>query len=106
MLTNDPYNLLLSIKTLLLSIKTLVLGIEPPDRFPLVFYRDGCADIALTIDDVNAAPLTDTKALLISGTGLSRDPSRSATLYAVERAREAGAEILLDVDPDHLTFRR
>jgi 5-dehydro-2-deoxygluconokinase len=76
----------------------VVLGIEPPDRFPLVFYRDGCADIALTIDDVNAAPLTDTKCLLISGTGLSRDPSRSATLYAVERAREAGAEILLDVD--------
>jgi 5-dehydro-2-deoxygluconokinase len=76
----------------------VVLGIEPPDRFPLVFYRDGCADIALTIDDVNAAPITDTKALLISGTGLSRDPSRSATLYAVERAKEAGVEILLDVD--------
>src|SRR5581483_3710905 len=30
----------------------VVLGIEPPDRFPLVFYRDNCADIELSIDDV------------------------------------------------------
>ena len=27
----------------------VVLGIEPPDSFPLVYYRDNCADIALTI---------------------------------------------------------
>src|SRR2546422_917778 len=30
----------------------VVLGIEPPDRFPLTYYRGNCADIALTIDDV------------------------------------------------------
>src|SRR5512134_1133681 len=30
----------------------VVLGIEPPDRFPLVFYRDNAADIQLTIDAV------------------------------------------------------
>ena len=49
----------------------VVLGIEPPDRFPLVYYRDNCADIELTIDDVLAAPETDSRALHISGTGLS-----------------------------------
>src|SRR5215468_5753619 len=27
----------------------VVLGIEPPDRFPLTYYRDNCADIELTI---------------------------------------------------------
>src|SRR5438105_8583144 len=53
----------------------VVLGIEPPDRFPLVFYRDNCADIALTIDDVLAAPVESSRTLLISGTGLSADPS-------------------------------
>src|ERR1044071_2687470 len=26
----------------------VVLGIEPPDKFPLVFYRDNAADIQLT----------------------------------------------------------
>src|SRR4051812_27380717 len=30
----------------------VVLGIEPPDKFPLVYYRDNAADIQLTIDDV------------------------------------------------------
>ena len=26
-------------------------ALEPPDSFPLVYYRDNCADIQLTIDD-------------------------------------------------------
>jgi 5-dehydro-2-deoxygluconokinase len=76
----------------------VVLGIEPPARFPLVFYRDNCADIELTIDDMAAAPLDRCRALLVSGTALSREPSRSATMFAVEVARRAGAEILLDID--------
>jgi len=37
----------------------VLLGIEPPDRFPLVFYRDNCADIELTIDDVLGSPVDD-----------------------------------------------
>jgi 5-dehydro-2-deoxygluconokinase len=76
----------------------VVLGIEPPDRFPLVYYRDNCADIALTIDDVLATPIGDCRCLLISGTGLSQEPSRSATLFAAEQARAAGAEVVLDID--------
>ncbi len=76
----------------------VVLGIEPPDRFPLVYYRDNCADIALTVDDVLATPIGDCRCLLISGTGLSQEPSRSATLFAAEQARAAGAEVVLDVD--------
>src|SRR5438445_1049888 len=76
----------------------VVLGIEPPDRFPLVFYRDNCADRELSIDDVLAAPLADTTVFQFAGTNLSFEPSRSATLYAAERAREAGARVVLDVD--------
>ncbi|HWM84745.1 MAG TPA: 5-dehydro-2-deoxygluconokinase [Kofleriaceae bacterium] len=76
----------------------VLLGIEPPDRFPLVFYRDRPPDLELSIDDVMAAPLDATRAFLFTGTGLSRDPSRSATLLAAERARRAGAAVLLDID--------
>src|SRR6266481_6436108 len=76
----------------------VVLGIEPPDHFPLTYYRDNCADIELTIDDVLAAPIADSRALLISGTGLSKEPSRSATLFAAELARQAGAAVILDID--------
>src|SRR5438105_6484163 len=74
----------------------VVLGIEPPDRFPLVYYRDNCADIELTIDDVLAAPVAGSRALLISGTGLSKEPSRSATVFAAEVAKTAGSTVFLD----------
>lgn len=76
----------------------VVLGIEPPDKFPLVYYRDNCADIALTIDDVIKTPVNSCRVFEFSGTGLSREPSRSANLFAVEQARAAGATIVLDVD--------
>src|SRR5207247_11196769 len=33
-----------------------------------------------------------------AGTNLSLEPSRSATLFAAERAREAGARVVLDID--------
>src|SRR5437016_10800698 len=62
----------------------VVLGIEPPDRFPLTYYRDNCADIQLNIDDVLASPIADSRVLLISGTGLSKEPSRRAALFATQ----------------------
>ena len=76
----------------------VVLGIEPPDKFPLVYYRDNCADINLTIDDALAAPLDDCRVFQFAGTNLSLEPSRSATLFAAEMARQAGAAIVFDVD--------
>ena len=76
----------------------VVLGIEPPDKFPLVYYRDNCADIELTIDDALAAPIAESAALVITGTGLSREPSRSATLFAAEQARSYGTRVFLDLD--------
>ena len=76
----------------------VVLGIEPPDRFPLTYYRDNCADIELSVDDVLAMPIADSRALLITGTGLSKEPSRSATLFAAEMAHQAGTPVMLDID--------
>ena len=75
-----------------------VLGIEPPDRFPLVFYRDNAADMQLTIDDVLAAPVQECRAFEFAGTNLSREPSKSATFFAVERARSAGVTVFFDLD--------
>jgi 5-dehydro-2-deoxygluconokinase len=76
----------------------VILGIEPPDKFPLVYYRDNCADIELTVDDVLAAPVAESRAVLISGTGLSQEPSRSATLFAAEQAKANDATVFLDLD--------
>jgi len=76
----------------------VLLGIEPPDKFPLVYYRENCADINLDIDDVLAAPLDDCKVFQFAGTNLSKEPSRSATMFAAERAKDAGAKVVFDVD--------
>ncbi len=76
----------------------VLLGIEPPDRFPLVYYRDNAADWQMTIDDVLAVPVEQCRLFQFAGTNLSREPSRSATLFAAEQARAAGAEVVLDVD--------
>ena len=76
----------------------VLLGIEPPDHFPLIYYRDNNADIELNIDDVLAAPVGDSRLLLISGTGLSKEPSRSATQFAAELASSLGTEVVLDLD--------
>jgi 5-dehydro-2-deoxygluconokinase len=75
-----------------------ILGIEPPDRFSLVPYRDNCADLELTIDDVARAPVSESRVLLITGTGLSRQPSRDATFFAAEQARAHGSKVVLDLD--------
>ena len=76
----------------------VVLGIEPPDKFPLVFYRENCADTALEIDDVVAAPISDSRVFQFAGTNLSKEPSRSATLFAAELAKKAGTSVVLDLD--------
>jgi 5-dehydro-2-deoxygluconokinase len=57
--------------------------ILPPDRFPLLFYREPKApDLELDLDSEDAArvPL-----LWTTGTGLSQEPSRSRTLAALEQ---------------------
>ena len=76
----------------------VVLGIEPPDKFPLVYYRDNCADNQLSIDDVLRTPIQSCRVFEFSGTGLSKEPSRSANLFAAEQAKAAGATVVLDAD--------
>jgi 5-dehydro-2-deoxygluconokinase len=76
----------------------VILTIMPPDRFPLTFYREGCADRELTPEDVQAAPISDSAIVVVTGTGLSHEPGRSATLFAAARARASGVEVLVDLD--------
>ncbi|MDP8909650.1 MAG: 5-dehydro-2-deoxygluconokinase [Chloroflexota bacterium] len=76
----------------------VVMSIQPPDKFPLTFYRDNCADIALSIDDVLRAPVAASRLLFITGTGLSDEPSRGATLFAAETAQAAGRKVVVDLD--------
>lgn len=72
--------------------------IQPPDTFPLTFYRDNCADLGLSIADVLGAPLADSRLLFVTGTALAEDPSRTAMLFAAERARRLNTVVVADID--------
>ncbi len=76
----------------------VVLGIEPPDNFPLVYYRDNCADSKVNIDDVIHADIASTRLFEISATALNVEPSRSAAFYAAEVAVQNQIPILIDLD--------
>ncbi len=76
----------------------VVLGIEPPNRFPLVYYRDNAADSQVTIDDVQNSNIQDYKILLINGTALNIEPSRSSTFFATEVAFKNNVDVVLDLD--------
>jgi 5-dehydro-2-deoxygluconokinase len=76
----------------------VVLGIEPPDRFPLVYYRDNAADSQVTIDDVIASDISKYRILEISATALNIEPSRSAVFYALEQAVANDVDVVLDMD--------
>lgn len=76
----------------------VILTIQPPDRFPLTFYRDNCADIALTVDDVVVCPVSKTRLLFLTGTALMMDPSRTAMMFAAELARTHTVPVLVDLD--------
>jgi 5-dehydro-2-deoxygluconokinase len=74
------------------------LAIRDRDQFPLVFYRDNCADMALSPADVDEAFIARARAVLVSGTHLSTPSTYEACTNAMRAARAAGAKVVLDVD--------
>ena len=76
----------------------VILGIEPPDRFPLVFYRSNAADLRVGIDDVLKTNISDFRSVVLSGNALSKDPSKTATFYAAEEAIANDVSLFLDLD--------
>ena len=58
--------------------------IFPPDDFPLYFYRQPKApDLEIHSEELDYFAIRATRVLWITGTGLSEEPSRSATLAAL-----------------------
>jgi len=74
------------------------LSIRDQHTFPLVFYRDHCADMGLTVDDIDPAYLARASAVCISGTHLSHPDTRAACVKAMETGRSLGKRIVLDID--------
>ena len=75
-----------------------VLGIRDEHRFPLLFYRENCADMALCEADVDPAFIGKAGAVLINGTHLSQPGVHAASRKAAEVARAAGGRVVFDID--------
>jgi 5-dehydro-2-deoxygluconokinase len=72
--------------------------IFPPDEFPLYFYRFPKApDLEIDEDDLDFDAIGAADVFWITGTGLSQEPSRTATLAAL-RARNRSGITVFDLD--------
>jgi len=76
----------------------VLLGIRDQDSFPLIFYREDCADMALSVDDVTEDFISRARAVVATGTHLSHPRTEAAVLKALEIARASGAQTALDID--------
>lgn len=76
----------------------VLLGIRDRKQFPLIFYRDNCADMALSEDDIDPAFIAQARAVVATGTHLSHPRTEAAVLKALRLARENGAQTALDID--------
>jgi 5-dehydro-2-deoxygluconokinase len=76
----------------------VLLAVRDVEDFPRIFAYGDAADMALDKDDVDPGFIASSRALLVTGTPLSRPGSRSATFEAVSAAREAGTRVLFDLD--------
>jgi 5-dehydro-2-deoxygluconokinase len=76
----------------------VLLGIRDQEQFPLIFYRENCADMGLTANDIDPDFIRSARAVVATGTHLSHPQVEAATLKALELAREAGMQTALDID--------
>jgi len=76
----------------------VLLGIRDQEQFPLIFYREDCADMGLTVDDIDEGLIRSARAVVATGTHLSHPQVEAATIKVLEIAREAGMQTALDID--------
>jgi 5-dehydro-2-deoxygluconokinase len=66
----------------------------PPDHFPILFYRQPKApDLNITLGELDLDAIRDTRILWTTGTALSQEPSRTATLGALEARGRSGITV-------------
>lgn len=77
---------------------SLALAESTMDSPNVVIYRNDAADLTITPAHAEAVDLDAVGVVIITGTALSRAPSRAACICLVERARAAGCPVVLDID--------
>lgn len=76
----------------------VLLGIRDDKQFPLIFYRENCADMAICEDDIDESFISEARSVVATGTHLSHPRTEAAVLKALHLARRHGAQTALDID--------
>ncbi len=76
----------------------VLLSVENDKTFPLIFYRDNCADSALNEDDIDDALIARSAAVLVTGTHFSKPHTDAAQRKAMRLAKATGGKVILDID--------
>src|SRR5579859_2384280 len=76
----------------------VLLGIRDLDNFPLIFYRENCADMALCKADLDRAWIESAGAVLINGTHLSQPGVFEVSATAARWIKASGGRVVFDID--------
>jgi 5-dehydro-2-deoxygluconokinase len=76
----------------------VLLSVRDEHTFPLIFYRENCADSALCEDDVDPALIRSARAVLVTGTHFSLPGGARAQRKAIDVAKANRARVVLDID--------
>lgn len=91
----DPGGIVIDPKRLTALV---LLGIRDQEQFPLIFYRENCADMALCEDDIEEDFIARARAVVVTGTHLSNPRTKAAVLKALALAKKYDARTALDID--------
>ena len=75
-----------------------ILSIRDKEHFPLIFFRENCADMGLTESDVDPDFIASAAALLVTGTHFSKPGVEAAQRKAIAAAKAAGRQVIFDID--------
>lgn len=74
---------------------TFVCLSENGDR-SFFFYRDNTADVSMSVSDLHKIPFEESRIFHFGSVSQTQEPARSATLWAVNKAKKAGSIISYD----------
>ena len=63
-----------------------------------IIYRHNASDLFLNKSDIEKANIKNFECILMTGTSLAAEPSRSAVLYALEIAKTNNIPVIMDID--------
>jgi 5-dehydro-2-deoxygluconokinase len=76
----------------------VLLSVENDKTFPLIFYRENCADSALSESDIDEDFIASSASVLVTGTHFAKPHTDAAQRKAMKIARAHGAKVILDID--------